>query len=416
MSKISQNTGLKIILIEDDPLFAELVCFALQRDGNNTVQHFENGQECLVQLEEQPDLFIVDQGLPGIIGQDLIKVLERQCPSAHFIMLSGQEKVQVAIDQMKRGHEYLQKNESAFEQLDLLINKIRVQKEQKNFTKETDSFLNRGLKKISHWMPMLLLTVILFLSSGCKNYNYFQESSAVEENAPELFENHKKAERDYAVASLEEAPPENSSSVQNQIRLKVDHKISISIWGHDELSVGSLFSVYSSNEVYGKWIMIPSSGQVELPQLGPISIAGKTVEEAQKLLKERYEEIIVDPLVVIKIHNREITVLGEVLEPGKILLEKERYNISDILALAGGTSFFADTRELRLMRTINGETIDYPINLTKMSAVQQHQLIMQEGDVLYVPSQKSQNMVRKSPVLIPLSGAITTILLLIQVL
>lgn len=408
----NKNTTLRIAFIEDDPMYAELLQFVILKSTTYKITHFESAQHCLERMKTTPDVFIVDHGLPKVKGDDLIDILKDYHPKSHFIMLSGQEKIEVALSQMKKGYDYLIKGEEAFGKLQKILHRLAIEKELKE--NRSNSILPKGLRNLSNLL-MLIALPILLLASGCQNYNYFQSDATAEENAPELFENSKqKTLTAFASIEGEEDPAAIAeyASISSDIRLLPDHKISISIWGHDELSVGSLFSVYSSNEVYGKWIMIPSSGVVQLPQIGATILAGKTVEEAEQLLREKYAKIIVDPLVVIKIHNREVTVLGEVTTPGKILLEKDFYNISDVLAMAGGTTFFANTKKLRLMRNVNGESRDYPINLTKLNAVQQGLLSLKAGDVLYVPSQKSQNLVKKSTVLIPISSAITTILLL----
>ena len=48
--------------------------------------------------------------------------------------------------------------------------------------------------------------------------------------------------------------------------LKKDDKINISIWDHDDMSVGSIYGIYNSNEVYGKWLMLDADGNVEVPK------------------------------------------------------------------------------------------------------------------------------------------------------
>ena len=410
-----KNIPLKIAFIEDDPIYAELLQFVIKKSTNYKITHFESAQHCLDRLKTSPDVFIVDHGLPRVSGDDLIEILREYYGQSHFIMLSGQEKVEIALKQMKKGHNYIVKGDEAFEKLQTILSRIAEEKAIKEKKEDHSSkFLPKGLRNFSNLL-MLIALPVLFLASGCQNYNYFQSDATAEENAPELFEN-ANLQTLTAFASIEEgADPKAITEMtgsSSTVRLLPDHKISVSIWGHDELSVGSLFSVYSSNEVYGKWLMIPSSGVLQLPQVGAVVLAGKTVEQAEKILREKYAKIILDPLVVIKIHNREVTVLGEVNTPGKILFEKDFYNISDVLAMAGGTTFFANTKKVRLMRSENGKSHDYPINLTKLDAIQQELLSIKAGDVLYIPSQKSQNLVRKSTVLIPISSAITTILLL----
>ncbi|RZJ33961.1 MAG: hypothetical protein EOO18_08660, partial [Chryseobacterium sp.] len=55
---------------------------------------------------------------------------------------------------------------------------------------------------------------------------------------------------------LEEEKP--STSMQDfsfdpnyEYKIRKDDKITLSVWGQDDLSVGSVYGIYNSNEVYG---------------------------------------------------------------------------------------------------------------------------------------------------------------------
>jgi len=41
-----------------------------------------------------------------------------------------------------------------------------------------------------------------------------------------------------------------------QYQLRKDDKISLSVWDHEELSVGSIYGHFSGNENEGKWTMV----------------------------------------------------------------------------------------------------------------------------------------------------------------
>ena len=74
----------------------------------------------------------------------------------------------------------------------------------------------------------------------------------------------------------------DSSFVYNknyQYRIRKDDKITISVWGQDELSVGSCYGIYNSNEVYGKWLMVDENGNIELPKLGSMKVLNVTLIE-----------------------------------------------------------------------------------------------------------------------------------------
>jgi polysaccharide export outer membrane protein len=182
----------------------------------------------------------------------------------------------------------------------------------------------------------------------------------------------------------------------------------VSVWNHEDLSVGSLFGIYNSNEVYGKWVPVDVSGQITLPKIGPIHIQGKTIKEAESQLIKQYENLVVNPIVKLKVLNREVSVLGEVKNPGNVLLEKERNNLLEVIARAGDFEFYADKRFVRLVRTSGTEAKQYELNFTTLTDFEKSSILVQPGDVIYVPTRKGKLIDKKAPTLIPFASALTT--------
>ena len=188
-------------------------------------------------------------------------------------------------------------------------------------------------------------------------------------------------------------------------RIKTDDKVSLSIWNHDDMSVGSVFSIYNSNEAYGKWVLVDADGNVKLPKIGNVTIGGLTCPEAADTLEKYYATDLVDPVIVVKVLNREVTILGEVRTPGTYVLEKERNSIAEIFGKAQGFDKYADIDQVQLIR--NG--ISYKLDLTSMSDDMLHTIIVESGDLIQVPSRKSKRFEQRVPVLIPFSSAITAL-------
>ena len=90
---------------------------------------------------------------------------------------------------------------------------------------------------------------------------------------------------------------------------------------------------------------IDQQGDISVPILGTIHVAGETVPEARAAIRDklRDEEILKDPqvsLAVLEYTPPEVTIIGEVGSPGKYPLLVPR-NLVDVLALAGGPTIAA---------------------------------------------------------------------------
>lgn len=262
-------------------------------------------------------------------------------------------------------------------------------------------------------IEFILALVIALSFTSCKNYNYLQstESSAIED--VESFNNGR--QKDGAITASNDLINLINASEKNESSsyiIKQDDKLSISIWNHDDLSVGSIFGEYNSNEVYGKWLLVDKNGEVQLPKIGKVALAKKDITEAQNYLSKLYAEWIVDPIIVVKVLNREVTVLGEVKSAGNLVLEKEKNSLGEILARAGGTTDYADTRELVLIR----DGVDFKVDLSQDDGSRLSKLEVKNGDMIYVPAQKAKNFIQKSPGLVAVSGVLSTIAIIVSVL
>ena len=239
--------------------------------------------------------------------------------------------------------------------------------------------------KIKSIISIMLLLGLFYLSS-CKTTNLFEATN-------------------YAnLDSLSKA----SASMQ-LYRIKTDDKISVSIWNHDDLSVGSVFGIYNSNEVYGKWVMVNQIGEISLPEVGTVNVKGLTIHEAEKMLSEKYAKFIVKPTIVVKVLNREITVLGEVRKPGKIILEKEMTSVVEILAEAGGLDYYADKKNIKLIRGTKNGPVQFDLNLTKKNDFIAQTLPVQSGDVLYIPAKNGKASDKKITYLLPIASIVTAL-------
>jgi polysaccharide biosynthesis/export protein len=81
-----------------------------------------------------------------------------------------------------------------------------------------------------------------------------------------------------------------------QYSIRKDDKVSISVWGQDELSVGSVYGIYNSNEVYGKWLLVDANGNIELPKIGTVYVLDKTIPQLKEMLKIGFQKWIINPI------------------------------------------------------------------------------------------------------------------------
>ena len=119
------NTTLKIFLVDDDPYCRCLIEHAVRNYGYHDVHLFDNGAACLDALIEEPDIIFLDQMMGSVSGTDALRAIKRFNPDTYVVLVSGQSKVQVAVDSLKLGaFDYVIKNEHLGERLAAVLGKI----------------------------------------------------------------------------------------------------------------------------------------------------------------------------------------------------------------------------------------------------------------------------------------------------
>lgn len=103
------NVSVKLLIVDDHPLFRQGVRFALAvYDDVNVVAEASNGEEALQWLEnaapnQEPNVVLVDLNLPGISGVELTRQMRHQYPSVGVVMLSIYESDEQAFNALQAG-------------------------------------------------------------------------------------------------------------------------------------------------------------------------------------------------------------------------------------------------------------------------------------------------------------------------
>jgi len=86
--------GKHILVVEDDPAVARIVCESLQTEGYDCRQ-IANGADALASVQtDPPDLIVLDRVLPGLAGDEVIQRLRGNpdCRRIPVIMLTGKSE------------------------------------------------------------------------------------------------------------------------------------------------------------------------------------------------------------------------------------------------------------------------------------------------------------------------------------
>ncbi len=145
-----------------------------------------------------------------------------------------------------------------------------------------------------------------------------------------------------------------------------------------------------TNRVGDEGILILSSGEVNLPLVGLVKISGLTETEAgQKLIKE-YKKYLRNPYVAVKILNQRLFVLGEVRNPGTVLVTNGTMTLFEALATSGDITDFAKRTNVKIIRGNLRNPEIREVDLTDLNSIRYNSLILQPNDIVYVDSRDAK--------------------------
>jgi hypothetical protein len=113
--KTGAKARVRVLIVEDDPVDAELMVRELKRgDLDPEWVRVQTEEEYLAQLETMPDIVLSDSNLPLFDGFEALDLLQQRGLDIPFILVSGRMGEDVAVDAMKRGaSDYLLKDRLA---------------------------------------------------------------------------------------------------------------------------------------------------------------------------------------------------------------------------------------------------------------------------------------------------------------
>ncbi len=139
-------------------------------------------------------------------------------------------------------------------------------------------------------------------------------------------------------------------------------------------------------------VRLSQESSISLPLIGSVDLKGKTLAEAQSLIRSLYDrDFLVNPqvsVIILEYSKRSVNVLGSVNTPGVVLFPQEiGLTLLDAIARAGGFSRLADKKRVRLTRVSpEGKPESFIINADElMKDAANDPWILIKDDVISVP-------------------------------
>lgn len=177
-------------------------------------------------------------------------------------------------------------------------------------------------------------------------------------------------------------------------RLGPEDVISVKVFGQDR---------YSRDN-----ITIPPNGRISLVLIpGGVLVKGKTVEEVAEIIRQKYDEYIINPDVSVNLEKAmsyRYSIIGDVAQPGIRPLSRQM-TVREALAEAGGILNTGDSSKVSVLRKQpDGKPAIIKVNVKKiLQGKVADDAYLQPGDQVYVPG----NKMKKFDFLLKLTGVLS---------
>jgi two-component system, OmpR family, response regulator len=158
------NDNLLLYIVDDDLMFLRPLEHHLQQKLKSAIRiiTFSRGEECVKKLHNHPDIVVLDYLLNSKYPEDrngieVLQEIKKANPETVVIMVSGQDKAEVAVNTMKHGaYDYVVKNGNAF---------LKIQNTIRN-ARNTVS-LSKQLKNYKIWTKIVIAIVAVMIVTMC---------------------------------------------------------------------------------------------------------------------------------------------------------------------------------------------------------------------------------------------------------
>jgi polysaccharide export outer membrane protein len=224
-----------------------------------------------------------------------------------------------------------------------------------------------SLNRLAAFYPWLLLVLVFSSCVPQKKIKYLQ--SMQEKDTTSIYTN--KRPLDYKVQ-----PYDN---------------IYIRIFSLDEKTylffnkaAGTSYNDYVNDAaIYLNSYSVDKEGSIDFPIVGKVMVKDLTIEQIKDVLQKKVDEYLNETLVVVKMVNFNITIMGEVHRPGQLKIYQDEITIFEALSMAGDLTDFANRNKVALIRQTPGGSKVFYLDLTKSDILSSEFYYMMPNDILY---------------------------------
>lgn len=156
------------------------------------------------------------------------------------------------------------------------------------------------------------------------------------------------------------------------------------------LSAQGTQNINNDASVYLNSYNVNEAGYLDFPMVGEFKVHNMSVEEIKEKLQEKLTTYLKEFIVIVKLVNFNITMLGEVNRPGQYKIYQDNINIFEAVSMASDLTDFANRNKVAIIRqTETGSEVVY-IDMTKRDLLLSDYYYLKPNDIVYAQPVKGK--------------------------
>jgi len=159
---------------------------------------------------------------------------------------------------------------------------------------------------------------------------------------------------------------------------------------------------------------VSDSGNIEIPILGKVRVAGKTMDEAITSIRDRADKYLKDATVIVKLISFKVSVIGEVNRPGTYNNFNNQLTVLEAISLAGDITDYGNRKKILVLRPTADGTRSFRLDLTNSNILSSDGFFLLPNDIVYVEPIKNKSFRMNMPAISLAFSSISTLILIIN--
>ena len=207
------------------------------------------------------------------------------------------------------------------------------------------------------------------------------------------------------------------------IRIKAEDEKLVSLFSQTQQQSTQTGNQFNEQNLYFTSYTVDRQGNIRIPYVGDVNVLGYTEKEVREKVESELKKFFKDTtgiFVTVKLAGIRFTVLGEVTNPGTLVLFQNQVNVVEAIANAGDIPVTGNRRNVTIIRKNIDGTQKFKVDLTNIAAFDSESFYIQSNDIVYVEPLKQKSWgtgttgTQTFTTLISIFSLVTTTILLVR--